>query len=81
MMSVFISITFDGITSFSRIKNSRNTCKRLYYSQSSWWDFYVITENWKHLKDTLISIGFLNRVLLTSDLSPSVYDWLSVSRQ
>ena len=30
----------DGITSFSRIKNSRNSCKRLCYSQNSWRDFF-----------------------------------------
>ena len=34
--SIFISTTLDGVKSFSRIKNIRNTCKRLYYSQNCW---------------------------------------------
>ena len=34
------SMTLDGVTSFSRIKILRNICKRLYYSQSFWWDFF-----------------------------------------
>ena len=44
-------MTLDGVTSFSRNKNVRNTCKRLYYSQNCWRDFfYVMAENWKNLK-------------------------------
>ena len=36
--SSFISTTLDGVT-FSRVKNSRNTCKCLYHTQTSWRDF------------------------------------------
>ena len=39
--SIFISMTLDGVTSFSRIENVRNTCKRLYYSQNCWRDFLM----------------------------------------
>ena len=46
--------------SFSRIKNLRNTCKRLYNSQSFGGNsFHVIAENWQHLKDTLAISSFL----------------------
>ena len=38
--AAFISTTLDGVMLFSRIKNSRNTWKCLYYSQNSWRDFF-----------------------------------------
>ena len=51
MTSIFISMTLVGVTSFSRIENVRNACKRLYYSQNCWRDFFnIMAENWKNLK-------------------------------
>ena len=48
-----ISMTLDGVMSFSRMKNLQNTCKRLYYSQRFWQDGFscnggklVITEGY-----------------------------------
>ena len=77
-MSAFSSIMLDGVT-FSRVKNSLHTCKCLYFSQSSLWDFFhVMAENWKHLKDTLACSSFLvcenqNRILLTNDLLRNIF--------
>ena len=45
-------MTLDGVTSFSRIKNVQNTCKRMYYNLQSklFVGFlYVMAENWKNL--------------------------------
>ena len=58
--SVFISITLDGVTSFSCIKSLGDTCKYLYYSQVyGGISFRVMAENWKHLKDTVAFSSFL----------------------
>ena len=60
MMSVFIFITLEGVTSFSRIKNfdihvnAAITVKAL-----SVISFHIMAENWKHLKGTLAFISFL----------------------
>ena len=52
MTPAFISIMLESVTPFSSVKNSRNRCKCLYYSQSlSRISFHVMAENWKHLKD------------------------------
>ena len=64
MMSVFISITLEGVISFSRIKNlpvgKTCTCKRHYYSQSSWQDFFSCKGgNLENLKDTTAFSLFL----------------------
>ena len=48
------------VTSFSRNKTTRITCKCLCYIQSSWRDFFsCYGEKWKHLKDTLAFSSFL----------------------
>ena len=47
VMSVFISMTLDSITSFSRIKNLRTTCKCLCYCQIfGGISFHVMVEIW-----------------------------------
>ena len=45
MTSAFISITLDDVTSFSGVKNVRNMCKCLSYSQNSWGIFCVMAED------------------------------------
>ena len=69
----------DSVTSFSRIKNLRNTRKRLYYSHSSWRDFFsCYVGNMSHLKDTLAfssnSVVELKQCLAyhTSDFLPNI---------
>ena len=53
--------------SFSRIKNLKNACKRLQYSQVLAGFFsHVIAENWQHLKDTLGVMPFRHFYVLES---------------
>ena len=60
MTSNFISMTLDGVTSFPRIKDLRNACKRICNSQSFGKNaFIVMAENWQHLKGTLAFSSFL----------------------
>ena len=47
---IFIFMTLDGVTSFSRIKYLRNTCRRLNYSERS---------QWEHVKGALGFSSFL----------------------
>ena len=71
-------MTLDGVMSISRFKNLRNTCKASVTVKILGRIFsHIMVENWQHLKDTLAFSLFLvcwnqNRVLLTSDLLPSI---------
>ena len=51
--SILISITLNGVTSFSRIKNLGNTGECPTVNVLGGISFHVMAENWKHLKDTL----------------------------
>ena len=74
--SVWISITSDGVTSLSRIRNKQNTCKGLYHKVVGNGFLYEMEENWKNHKDTFAVSSFLllkngHRFLL-SDLLPRI---------
>ena len=59
MMSNFISMTLEGVKSFSRIKILQNKYKRLCYSQTfGGISFHVMAENWQHMKGTLAFSSF-----------------------
>ena len=58
-------MTLDGVTSFFRIINLRNTCKRIYYSQSSRRDLFSCNGGKLAFPSFLV-------YLPTSDLLPNV---------
>ena len=60
LLPVFISMTLDGVMSFSCVKNLRNACKSLCYNKSSWRNFFsCYGGKLNHLKDTLALSSFL----------------------
>ena len=59
-----VSLTLDGVTSYYRVINVRNTCKHLRYSQTFGDDFFsAMAERWKNLKDTTVSVLLFHRFL------------------
>ena len=86
MTSDFISITLDGVTSFSASKtheidvNAPITVKVL--GRIS---FHAMAENWKHLKDTFALSSYLNIRFETESclqvICFPIYHLLEVSRQ
>ena len=72
-------MTLDGGTSFSRIKNLRNTCKCSYYSQRSWRDFYscnggklATSEGYTCLFGVFFCVLESKKSIITSGLLPSI---------
>ena len=74
---VFISMTLNGVTSFTSIKYLRHTHKRLYYNLSCLRDFLCDGGKPENVKGTfafssLIVLSNRNGLLLTSDLFPKI---------